>query len=196
MADIVNLLGEGLDNRENKHISTDNMLKMAEFVLKNNYFEFKLKLKEQLLGTGIGTKFAPTYTSIYGNLESDFLKSQELTPWFWYCYSDDIFFIWTHGEKKTCIIFKIFLITTNLILSLSIILIKKKKLFLYLNMKLSENNLSTDVHIKSTDRHQYLHYTSSHTGHTKKFVVYSQALILSRICLLEKDFDKHINEMK
>ena len=63
-------------------------------------------------------------------------------------------------------------------------------------MKLSENNLSTDLHIKSTDRHQYLHYTSSHTGHTNKSVVYSQALILSRICLLEKDFDKHINEMK
>ena len=62
----LNLLGEALDNRKNKHISTNNMLKMAEFVLKNNYFEFKTKLKKQLLGTGIGTKFASTYTSIFG----------------------------------------------------------------------------------------------------------------------------------
>ena len=47
-----------------------------------------------------------------------------------------------------------------------------------------------------TDRHQYLHYTSSHPEVTKKSVVYSQALWLSRICSEEKDFKKHIAEMK
>ena len=36
---------EALDNRENKHIPTKNLLKMAEFVLKNNYFEFNGKVK-------------------------------------------------------------------------------------------------------------------------------------------------------
>ena len=55
---------------------------------------------------------------------------------------------------------------------------------------------STDLYIKPTDRHQYLHYTSSHPEHTKKSVVYSQALRLSRICSEEKDFKKHIGEMK
>ena len=46
-----------LDNRENKHIPTDNLLKLAEFVLKKNYFESDGKVKKQLLGTVIGTKF-------------------------------------------------------------------------------------------------------------------------------------------
>ena len=34
---------------------------MAEFVLKNNYFEFNSNLKHQISGTAIGTKFS-TFT--------------------------------------------------------------------------------------------------------------------------------------
>ena len=71
---------EALDDRENKQIPTDNLLKMVKFALKNNYFEFNGKIKKQLSGTAIGTKFAPTYGSIFmDKLESDFLNSQELT---------------------------------------------------------------------------------------------------------------------
>ena len=61
----LNVLREALDDRENKHIPTDKLLKMAEFVLKNNYFEFNGKVKKQLLGTAIRTKFAPRYPSIF-----------------------------------------------------------------------------------------------------------------------------------
>ena len=35
-----------------------------------------------------------------------------------------------------------------------------------------------------------------HPEHTKKSVVYSQALKLSQICSEEKDFEKHICEIK
>ena len=63
-------------------------------------------------------------------------------------------------------------------------------------MKLSEHKPSTDMYIKSTERHQSLHYTSSHPEDTKKSVVYSQGLRLSHICSEEKDFDKYICEMK
>ena len=95
----LNALWEALDNRGNKQIPTDNLLKMAEFVLKNNYFEFNGKVKKQLSGTAIGTKFAPTYASTFmDKLASDFLKSQDLAPLLCYCYIDDVFFIWTRGE--------------------------------------------------------------------------------------------------
>ena len=44
---------------------------MAEFVLKNNYFEFNDKIKKHVIGTDIAT-----YVSIFmDKLESDFLKS-------------------------------------------------------------------------------------------------------------------------
>ena len=38
---------------------------MAEFVLKNNFFEFNGKVKRQYSGTTIGTKFAPPYACIF-----------------------------------------------------------------------------------------------------------------------------------
>ena len=38
---------------------------MAEFVLKNNVFEFNGKVKQQVVGTGIGTKFAPPYACVH-----------------------------------------------------------------------------------------------------------------------------------
>ena len=33
-------------------------------------------------------------------VETEFLKSEELQPFLWLRYIDDIFFIWIHGEEK------------------------------------------------------------------------------------------------
>ena len=32
--------------------------------------------------------------------EANFLITQNLKPWLWLRYSDDIFLVWTHGEEK------------------------------------------------------------------------------------------------
>ena len=50
-----------LNNRTNKKVSTEDLVKTAEFVLKNNYFEFNGKVNQQILGAAIGTTFAPPY---------------------------------------------------------------------------------------------------------------------------------------
>ena len=192
----LNATREALDNRENKLIPTNNLLEMANFVLKKNYFEFNGKVKKQLLGTATGTNFSPTYASVFMNkLESDFLKSQEFTPLLWYRYIDDIFFIWTHGEEKL----ELFLNDLNNYhpnIKFTHKSNKEHMSFLDLNVKLSGNKLSIDFYIKLTDRHQYLLYTPSHPEHTKKSVVYSKAMKLTRICSEEIYFEKHICEMK
>ena len=106
-----------------------------------------------------------------------------------------MFFIWTHGEEN----FASFINDLNNYhpkIKFTHESNKEHILFLDLKVKLSGNKLSADLYIKSTDRHQYLHYTSSHPEHTKKSVRYSQALRLSRICSEEKDCEKHICEMK
>ena len=47
---------------------------MAEFVLKNNYFELNVKVEKQISGTVIGTKFVPPYAIIFmDQVETDFL---------------------------------------------------------------------------------------------------------------------------
>ena len=46
--------------------------------------------------------------------------------------------------------------------------------FLDLKAKLNEGKISTYFRIKSTERHSYLDFTSSHPNHTKMTRVYSR----------------------
>ena len=74
---------------------------MAEFVLKNNIFEFNGKVKQQVAGTAIITKLAHPYACIYmDEVETEFLKTQEFQPLLWFRYIDDIYFIWSHSEDE------------------------------------------------------------------------------------------------
>ena len=63
-------------------------------------------------------------------------------------------------------------------------------------MSLSGGQLTTDQHIKSTDKHQYFPYTSAHPDHTKRSIVFSQALRVSRICYDKIGFERHLCNMK
>ena len=95
------VLKKQLDNFYEKSIPTEDLVKMAEFVLKNNYFEFNSNVKHQISGTAIGTKFAPPYACIYMDyMENQFLKNEQIQPWIWLTYIDDIFFIWKASEKE------------------------------------------------------------------------------------------------
>ena len=79
-------------------VPTEEIISMAEFVLKNNYFELNEKVCKQISGTAIGTKFAPPYTCIFmDEMETNFLKTQQLQP---FRFIDDIFFMWTHGKEQ------------------------------------------------------------------------------------------------
>ena len=51
-----------------------------------------------------------------------------------------------------------------------------EKKFLDLTAKIIDRKIFTDLHIKATDRHQYLYYTLLHPYHTKRSTVYSHAL--------------------
>ena len=71
-------LREALDKRDERTIPTEGLLKMAEFVLKNN------------------TPFACIFMN---DLETKFIEGQHLQHLVWLQYIDYIFFIWAHGEK-------------------------------------------------------------------------------------------------
>ena len=74
-------LREALDKRKTHKVPTSKLVKMAEFVLKNNYFQFLEKVFQQISRTAIGTKFAPPYTCIFmDQVESKFLQTQKFQP--------------------------------------------------------------------------------------------------------------------
>ena len=86
-------LKEALDKRGNRNIATNDLIRMAEFVLKNSYFQFNGQVKQQMSGIAIGTKFAPTYACIFvDDIERKFLKTQSLQPLIWSRCIDDVFF--------------------------------------------------------------------------------------------------------
>ena len=126
------------------------------------------------------------YTSIsLDKLENDFLKSDGLIPWLWYRYIDNFHFISTHVNDKLASFLNV-LSNYHPYIRFIQEFNKEHIQFLDLNVKLLGNKLSTDLYSKSTDRHQYLHYMSSHPEHTKKSIVYCKSLSLSRKCLKEK----------
>ena len=73
---------------------------MLELVLKNNYFEFSGKVRQQLSRMALRTKCAPPHTGIFmDKVETGFFESQKHKPVVWFHYIGGIFFIWTHVAK-------------------------------------------------------------------------------------------------
>ena len=63
----------------------------------------------------------------------------------------------------------------------------KTAAFLDLNVGPENGSITTDLHTKSTDCHQYLPCNSSHPDHIKNPIIYSQTLRLSSICTYEEN---------
>ena len=63
-------------------------------------------------------------------------------------------------------------------------------------MSQSGGQLTIDQHIKYKDKHQHLHYKSAHPDHTKRSIVFSQALRVRRICSNKTDFERHLDDME
>ena len=135
---------------------------MAKFVLKNNFFEFNSKPKQQISGTTIGTKLAPSYACIFmDQVETEFLAKEFLKPWVWLRYIDDIFFVWNQGEESL----QQFLEQLNEFHPsprFTSEISAHQVNFLDVTVKLQENEFLTDLYCKKTDCHQYCHYDSCH----------------------------------
>ena len=79
---------EGLDilkkqdeNYPNNKVATEDIGKIADFIIQNNLFEFDSKFYKQISGTTIGTKFAPPYACIFiDHIETEFEKKQDIKP--------------------------------------------------------------------------------------------------------------------
>ena len=192
----IEALRKRLTERDSRKVPTEDIVRMADFVVKINFFEFNGEFKRQKSGTAIGAKFAPPYACIFmDKVETEFLKNHKLQPFVWLRYTDDIFFIWTHGEEKLTQFlnelnnFHSYLKFTYETSSCTVN-------FLDLNVSLRNGAIHTDLHIKPTVSHQYLNYHSSHPLHIKTSTPYSQALRVNRICSSEKDFKMHVSHME
>ena len=61
----VEIMRSFLDKREDQSVSSESLCKLANIVLKHNYFELGKNLYHQISGTAIITKFAPHYANTF-----------------------------------------------------------------------------------------------------------------------------------
>ena len=187
---------KALDAREDKTVSIDSLIELAECVLKNNIFEHNTSFYKQLRGTAIGTKMAPPYTVIFmGDLEEKLLKDCDKKPLAWWRYIDDIFMLWQHVEKEREKFLE-FLNCYHPTIKFTANYSRKEVNFLDVSVRKKDNQLVTDLYIKPIATHQYLHATSCHVYHSKKSIPYSQALRLNKICSENSFYDKRCNELE
>ena len=86
-------LEEALEDRNQKQISTDKLVKMAQFVLKNNFFEFNNDVFQKISDIAIGTKFAPPDACIsMDQIETKILGTQSHQPMVWFKYINNTLF--------------------------------------------------------------------------------------------------------
>ena len=160
-------LKEALENRlVRKKNPTKNLIQTAQFVLKNNLFEFNNKVFQQLSETATGTKFAlliHAFTWIELSMIS--LKHKNYNHCCDLLGSWTIFFSfgsWKGRIEKVYV--EIYNFTPNLRFTYDSS--EKSMSFLDLIITVSERKLKTTLHRKSTDRYECLHYASSHPEHT------------------------------
>ena len=105
------------------------------------------------------------------------------------------FFIWTQGEQEL----QTFLRSLNeFYTDIKFTYESSKESIAFFDLKVSVKNskIITDLYVKSTEHHQYLHYLSAHPNHTKQSAVFSQILCIRRLCYYEEKFIKHKANMK
>ena len=99
----VDALSERLETLQGKKIAKEGLLKKTKFVLKNNFFDINSKIKQQISGTAIDTKFAPPYACIFmDKVETKFLDKIFLKLRFWLRYMDAYLFLYGLMVKKVC----------------------------------------------------------------------------------------------
>ena len=68
--------------------------------------------------------------------------------------------------------------------------------FLDLHVSLKDDTILTDLRIKPSYGHQFLHYKSSCPSHIKNSIPFSKALRISRTCSSQNDFNAYISNLK
>ena len=67
--------------------------------------------------------------------------------------------------------------------------------FLDIKVSINDNGLSTSIHYKPTDSHNYLLHSSSHPQHVKNAIPFSPFLRLRRLCSDDTNFNNKCEEM-
>ena len=156
------------EQRTDQEPPTECLVEMLTLVLKNNNFTFDGNHYLQINGTAMGTKMAPSYANIFmRDLEERLLLSSLKQPLSRFRFIDDVDMKWTHGDIELGELLE----HANSIhpsIEFTHEMSKTKMSFLDTTTTVKEDNMTTDLYSKPTDKHQYLSPSSFHHKHCLK----------------------------
>ena len=208
---------EALEEREDKEIPTDFILKLLEIILKFNIFEFDKEFYIQLIGVAMGCVPAVSFANIFMAKKIDpkileaamkFSNNDSNPVTFLKRFIDDIFMVWRGSienlhkflkmlnEIHPTIKFTATHTTPNNAPHSCDCPPAKSIPFLDTSCSVSGNNIKTTLYKKPTDRNQYLLPSSCHPAHVTENIPFSLALRIVRICSDIEDREHNFQKLK
>ena len=188
----------------NQRFSTEFILEAIEFILSNNTFSFNDSFYEQLLGTAMGSIFAPTYAALFvGYLELKFYSLVEakwgksLAKYImdnWYRFLDDCH---TSLDKKKIQpeeLLKV-LNSINQFIQFTMEYSDKEIPFLDILIK-RHSDIWMDLYQKPTDTQRYVPFNSNHPPHCKKNIPFTLARRICTIVENQERKDFHLKKLR
>ena len=172
------------------------LIRGLKLVLELNAFQFNGRFFQQIRGTAMGTRVAPSSACLtMGDLEDTFLTTAINKPTLWLRYIDDIFCIWPHSLSQLDE-FHQHINSAHPTLKFTYEVSPTSLSFLDTVITLNEGSLSSELYTKPTDTHNYLHYTSCHPINVKKGLPFGQFLRINRNCTQPEKYTKHRDNLK
>ena len=192
------------------------ILDFAAFILRNNYFIFDNQMYHQLIGTAMGTIFAPPYAClVVGFLEETQLFPKILPAVFnaqtcnliedrFYRFMDDGITALPHFMSIDTFLNLLnkmhpsiqFTITPPKLCEKNSELVQMVN-FLAIIIYLSEGGqISTDIYYKNTNTHDYLDFNSHHPIHVKRNIPYTLAKRIIVFTTDDKKMESHLENLR
>jgi len=180
-----------------KPIPVSKLKLLMEFILKNCQFSFGERMYLQIQGTTMGAKFSVRYANIFMHvwLRNHLALYSGPKPPFISRLVDDIFFLWNHGNDELDNLFT-FLNTCHQTIKFEINRSTEHIQFLDTVIMKKDNQLSSTIYTKPTDRKQYLYFQSCHPRHVIRSIPYAQSIRYRRNISNDTDFQLELEKLK
>ena len=169
--------------------------------LKCNVFSFHTHIYQQIQGTAMGAKMAPSYANIFtDSLERRFLESEPLQPALWKRYIDDILCVWS-GSRESLEAFLRRLNschpTIHFTWTISTESVEFLDIRIYKGSRFRETGiLNVQTHFKPTNTFQYLHFSSSHPNGVFTGLVKGEAIRFLRSNSSQDNYERTISTFR
>ena len=191
--------------------SKEFILKSAAFILQNNNFMFDNVLYHQLIGTAMGTIFAPPYaclsigfleeTKLYPEIERLFPDLYSIIIDYFSRYMDDGIVPWPDEANIDIFLQILNSLDPNIRFTLEKSIDSQEygmkiQILNFLDLSLilhADGKIETDIFYKETNSHEYLRYDSHHPKHIKDNIPYTLA---KKIIVFCTNYDKEQLRLK